>query len=334
MEYGELITMAEANLKAKDIFKNYCAGEGTYLRSGPETNFVGRFNLRYFERFGFKFRMIDSREASTEITLFNRKFETPILSGALSGMGDITDKPLVKVASGVKDSGSMMWVGIASSEQVKEVLETQVPTVRIVKPFQEIETMIKELREAEEGGAIAVGTDIDFFYGGKRGDRTFAPKAMGPRSVRELKKLVGITKLPFILKGVLSAQDAKKALETGAGGIVVSNHGGGIIDYAAHPLEVLPEIKGVIGDRIPIFVDSGFRRGSDVMKALALGADAVLIGWLLVMGLAANGSQGVAEMIHILTAEVRRIMSVTGCKNLSEIDKSILMERDFSPGIC
>jgi len=329
MEYGELMRLAEENLKAKGIFKNYCLSEGIPLRGGPETNFVGRFNLQYFEGFGFKFRMIDSEEASTEITLLNRKFKTPILSGTLSGMADITDKPLVKVASGVKDSGSMMWLGIAASEQVKEVLETGSPTVRIVKPFKEVETMMKELKEAEDGGAIAVGTDINFFYGGKRGDRTFAPKAMAPKSVTELKKLVKATRLPFILKGVLSAQDAEKALEIGAGGIVVSNHGGMIIDYAAHPLEVLREIKNVIGDKIPIFVDSGFRRGSDVMKALAMGANAVLVGWLLVMGLAANGSEGVTEMISVLTEELRRIMSVTGCRNLSEIDDTVLVKRNL-----
>jgi isopentenyl diphosphate isomerase/L-lactate dehydrogenase-like FMN-dependent dehydrogenase len=91
----------------------------------------------------------------------------------------------------------------------------------------------------------------------------------------------------------------------------------------------LPEIKKVIGSKIPIFVDSGFRRGSDVMKALALGADAVLVGWLLAMGLAANGSQGVTEMIDTVTSELRRIMSVTGCKNLSRIDDNVLVKRDF-----
>jgi len=329
MEYGELVSKAEANLKAKGILNNYTLGEGSSLRQGAETNFVNAFNHRYFDRFGFEFRMIDSKEATTEITLFNRKFKTPILSGALSGMVDITEKPLAKMAAGVKDSGSMMWVGIVSSENLKEVLDTGAPTVRIVKPFQDNETMVRELKEAEEGGAIAVGTDIDFFYGGKRGDRTFAPKAMGPKSVAELKKLASVTKLPFILKGVLSAHDAKKALEIGAGGIVVSNHAGVVIDYAAHPLEVLPEIKQVIGDRMPIFVDSGIRRGSDVMKALALGADAVLVGWALIMGLAANGSQGVTEIVDILTAELRRIMSVTGCKNLSEIDDNVLVRRDY-----
>lgn len=327
MEYGELIRTAEANLKAKDVLRNYVLGEGTALRQGAETNFVGRFNIQYFERFGFKFRLIDSGDASTEITLFGRTFKTPILSGALSGLGDIAEKPLVKVASGVKASGSMMWVGIASADHVKEVLETGAPTVRIVKPFKDVETTMKELKEAEEGGAIAVGMDIDFFYGGKRGDRVFAPKAMASKSSKELKDLVSATKLPFILKGVLSADDARKACDIGAGGIVVSNHGGSVIDYAAHPLEVLPEIKQAIGDQMPIFVDSGFRRGSDVMKALALGADAVLVGWLLTMGLAADGSQGVTEAINIVTAELQRIMSVTGCRDLSAIDGSVLVNR-------
>jgi isopentenyl diphosphate isomerase/L-lactate dehydrogenase-like FMN-dependent dehydrogenase len=79
---------------------------------------------------------------------------------------------------------------------------------------------------------------------------------------------------------------------------------------------------------MPIFADGGFRRGSDVMKALALGADAVLTGWLLVMGLAANGSEGVTEIMNIVTAELRRIMSVTGCKNLAEINADVLVKRD------
>jgi len=98
-----------------------------------------------------------------------------------------------------------------------------------------------------------------------------------------------------------------------------------------HLLEVLPEIKAVIGNRIPILADSGFRRGSDVMKALALGADAVLCGWSFIMGLAAGGSQGVHAIIEILTGELRRIMSVTGCRNPSEIGPEVLIQRDFLP---
>ena len=334
MEYHELIAAAEANLKAKNILESYCVREGANYRNGAETNYSNQFNVRYFERFAFKFRLIDSVEASTETTLFGCTLKTPILCAALSGMTDIVEKPLVKVARGIKESGSLMCVGIASAEQVAEVLETGAKTVRIVKPFRDIDAMIKELQEAEQGGAVAVGTDITFSYGGKRGDRTFAPKAMGPKSMADLKTLATVTKLPFVVKGVLSAQDAEKALEIGAGAIVVSNHSGAIIDYAAHALEVLPEIKQVIGKRIPVIVDGGFRRGSDVMKALALGADAVLAGWSIAMGLAANGGEGVTDMVNILTAELQRIMSVTGCRDLSTINRGILVERDHSVRSC
>lgn len=322
MRYDELMKKAEEVLEAKGALKNYRG-------LGAETGYTGRFNMEYFKAFGFKLRMIDSVEANTEITLFNRKFNTPITSGALSGMTNVTEEPLGKMAAGVREAGSMMWVGITTSEQFLSVVKTGVPTVRIVKPYADPEKMARELKEAEQAGAIAVGTDIDFFYGGKVGDHTFAPAAMGPKSMEQLKEIMAITKLPFILKGVLSVADAEKALKLGAGAIVVSNHAGAVIDYCAHPLEVLPEIKSVIADAMPIFADSGFRRGSDVMKALALGADAVCMGNAFIMGLAANESQGVTEIINILTGELRRIMSVTGCGKLNQISSDILLKREF-----
>jgi isopentenyl diphosphate isomerase/L-lactate dehydrogenase-like FMN-dependent dehydrogenase len=90
----------------------------------------------------------------------------------------------------------------------------------------------------------------------------------------------------------------------------------------------LQEIMDIVDGKIPILVDSGFRRGSDVMKALSLGADAVLVGWLLVVGLAADDSQGVTGMIDVVTGELGRIMSVTGCGTLADIDGKILVRRD------
>jgi 4-hydroxymandelate oxidase len=322
MRYNELIQKAEQALEAKGALKNYRG-------LGAESGYTGRFNSECFKAFGFKFRVIDSLSASTEVTIFNKKFSTPIASGALSGMTNVTDEPLKKIAEGVRDAGAMMWVGITSSDQFLSAARTGVPTVRIVKPYADLQKMAEEIKEAEGAGAIAVGTDIDFFWGGKVGDHTFAPGAMSPKTCDQLKELVSATKLPFILKGVLSGADAEKALKIGAGGIVVSNHAGAIIDFSAHPLEVLPEIKKVVGNAIPIFADSGFRRGSDVMKALALGADSVCMGNALIMGLAANGSQGVTELIGILNEEVRRIMSVTGCPTVGDIDSEILVKREF-----
>ena len=114
MEYAELIAAAEANLQAKGILKNYSVEQGFHFRKGAETNHANRSSREFFERFAFRFRLIGSAEASTEVTLFKRKFKTPILSAALSGMADVAEKPLIKIASAVKDSGSMMWLGVVS----------------------------------------------------------------------------------------------------------------------------------------------------------------------------------------------------------------------------
>lgn len=322
MDYRELMQKGLETLEGKGLGRKY-------ERPGVETGYAARYNLEYFRRFGFKCRVIDSREASTGLSLFGRTFRTPIFGAALSGMHDITEEPLPKLAAGLGEAGSMMWLGISSPQEVRSVLQTGTPTVRIVKPFKDLDKMKQEIREAEAGGALAVGCDVIFSYGGKREERCFAPAALSPKSTAELKELVRATSLPFILKGILSPEDARKAVDVGAGGVVVSNHSAGILDYSAHPLEVLPEIREVIGDRMPIFADSGFRRGTDALKALALGADAVLMGTALILALAAEGSGGVRDMVNILTGELQRGMTLTGCPALSAVTGDILVRRDL-----
>jgi len=322
MNYKEIIEKGENLLKEKGLPSNY-------LGPGAETNYTAITNLEYFKLLAFKLRLLDTDEAVTATTIFGRKLRTPILSAALSGMKNIAKNPLKKIAQGVNESGSMMWVGVSSSEDLESVVKTGVPTVKIIKPFKDIKKIVKKIESAEKMGVVAVGIDIDFFLGGKFGDKLYAPGQMGLISLSELKDLASATKLPFILKGVLSEYDAEKALEIGAKGIVVSNHAAYVLDYLVHPLEVLPRIKNTIGDDATIFVDSGFRRGTDVLKALSLGADTVLIGHLLMIALAANGYEGVKDIIEILTAELKRAMTLTGCRNISEIDDSIIHKRNL-----
>jgi isopentenyl diphosphate isomerase/L-lactate dehydrogenase-like FMN-dependent dehydrogenase len=133
-----------------------------------------------------------------------------------------------------------------------------------------------------------------------------------------------MTRLPFILKGILGKRDAEKAIDIGAECLVVSNHGGSVIDYAAHALEVLPEVEATLEDRMKVLVDGGFRRGTDVAKALALGADGVLVGRVLVLSLAANLSDGVRDMIIAMNSELQRVMTLTGCANVPAFNSSIL----------
>jgi 4-hydroxymandelate oxidase len=128
--------------------------------------------------------------------------------------------------------------------------------------------------------------------------------------------------VPFLIKGILTPEDAAISVERGFDGLIVSNHGGRSLDYAPSTLEVLPEIAEAVNGRIPVLMDSGIRRGSDVFKALALGADAVLAGRALRWGLGAFGPQGAQRVIEILQAELRQAMAATGRQNLAAIDPS------------
>lgn len=137
--------------------------------------------------------------------------------------------------------------------------------------------------------------------------------------------LRSITKLPLIIKGVLRAEDAKKAVAMGLNGIIVSNHGGRRLDGVPASIEQLPQVVAAVGDRAEVFLDSGIRRGTDVLKALALGAKAVLIGRPYAWALAANGEAGVAKVIELLREELVSAMLATGCEKISSIDRSLLV---------
>lgn len=135
------------------------------------------------------------------------------------------------------------------------------------------------------------------------------------------------TKLPIILKGIVHADDARKALDAGIDGIIVSNHGGRQTDGSIATLDALPKIVEVIQDKIPVLLDSGIRGGADVIKALALGAKAVCVGRPYVYGLAVGGEQGVYEVMRNIMAEFELTMALAGATNLSEINRKMLVRR-------
>ncbi len=136
------------------------------------------------------------------------------------------------------------------------------------------------------------------------------------------------TNLPIILKGIMHPDDAKMALEKGVDGIIVSNHGGRQVDGAVGALEALPEVAEAVGDEVPVLMDSGIRRGSDIMKAMALGAKAVLVGRPLMYGLAVAGQKGVKEVLQNMLADLDITMGLTGESKVSELDESLLRKLD------
>jgi len=130
--------------------------------------------------------------------------------------------------------------------------------------------------------------------------------------------------LPVILKGVVRGDDAKRALDEGCGGIWVSNHGGRQLDTSITTAQALPEVVEAVGGRAPVIVDSGIRRGTDVLKALAMGADIAAIGRPQLWGLAADGERGVATVLELLRAEFSLAMGLAGCATLADIDRDLL----------
>jgi 4-hydroxymandelate oxidase len=141
---------------------------------------------------------------------------------------------------------------------------------------------------------------------------------------KDLEWLASITKLPIIIKGVCRVDDAIKATEHGIKGILVSNHGGRQMDSAPATIDVLPAIVDAVGNRTTVLMDGGIRRGTDAMKALAQGAKAVLVGRPVLWGLAAGGQQGVEKALSMLKEELDLGMALSGCRNLKELNRSLL----------
>ncbi len=138
--------------------------------------------------------------------------------------------------------------------------------------------------------------------------------------------LVSNTHLPVLVKGVMNPADARDAISAGVAGIIVSNHGGRVLDTQPATVEALPAVARSVDGRVPILVDGGIRRGTDIVKALALGASAVMIGLPIIHGLAAAGAPGVAHVLHILRTELEMAMMLCGCKALGEISSDVIWQ--------
>uniref|UniRef100_A0A453L4R0 (S)-2-hydroxy-acid oxidase n=1 Tax=Aegilops tauschii subsp. strangulata TaxID=200361 RepID=A0A453L4R0_AEGTS len=140
-------------------------------------------------------------------------------------------------------------------------------------------------------------------------------------SWKDVEWLKSITSLPILVKGILTAEDARKAVEAGAAGVIVSNHGGRQLDYAPATISVLEEVVKAVAGAVPVLVDGGIQRGTDVLKALALGARAVMVGRPVMYGLAARGEAGAKHVIEMLNRELELAMTLCGCRSVAEITR-------------
>lgn len=291
------------------------------LRRKPEDSNI--LTERYFEKILVETRYLDAVIPDTSVELFGKTFATPVMTAALSHIPGKDGDGMVQMAQGAAEAGALTWVGMTTLEQYGEIAQTGAPLVRIIKPYKDEREIFSRIEQAEEEGAVAVGMDIDHSFNKRGQPDSVLGMPMSPKTTKDIASYCKRTKLPFLLKGVLSAQDAQKCLDAGVGGILVSHHHG-IMASAVPALLVLPEIVKTVQGKIPVFVDGSFENGMDVFKALALGADAVCVGRALMPPIQQQGAEGCRQTIQDITDELAAAMARTGSRDIKYIDPSLL----------
>jgi len=295
------------------------------IKSKPwDSNGITR---EYFDSLLVEMRHIDAVIPSTKLELYGETFDTPIMMAALSHLNTVCDNGMVEMAKGAHAANALNWAGMGDEAEIAAITATGARTINIIKPYADNDYIFERIEYAQRCGVLALGMDVDHSFGGNGKYDDVLGEKMKSKSLVELKEFIRATELPFIIKGVLSEQDAYKALEAGAKGIVVSHHHG-IMNYAVPPLYILPKIAKVINHQIPIFVDCGVVSGMDVFKALALGADAVSAGRVIMDPLKKNGSMGVKDQIIKMTEELAGVMARTCSQDLNHIDPSVIYQRN------
>ncbi|GMB01417.1 alpha-hydroxy-acid oxidizing protein [Pelosinus sp. IPA-1] len=311
-----------------------CAGEVPGM-GGTGTGEAFAENVKALANIKLNMRTIHSAlQPETSIEMFNHQFKTPIMgapiTGAVINAGDaLNELQMVSaIVEGSSLAGSIGWIGDPANPSLYEdglqSIRLAGQGIAIIKPRLDLKEIKELFKLAEKAGAIALGVDLD-----GAGLITMALKGqpVGPKTKEELTELIQSTKLPFIVKGIMTADEAIKCVEVGAKAIVVSNHGGRVLDHTPGAADVLPEIAKAVKGRITILADGGVRSGADVLKLLALGADGVLIGRPLIVGAYGGGTEGVKTIVEKYTSELKAAMILTGCKSIKDIGPEVLWHR-------
>jgi len=281
----------------------------------------------YFDSLLIEPRYIDSDLPSTKFELYGKTFDTPIMTAALSHLGNTAENGMVIYAQAAAKANAVHWVGMGEDKELEDICATGAATIKIIKPHADNKEVFRKIEHAKKAGCFAVGMDIDHAFNGSGGYDNVLGLPMKAKSTEELADFVKAAEIPFIVKGVLSTKDAEKCLKAGCKGIQLSHHHG-IMSYAVPPLMMLKEILEVVRGEIPVFIDCGIESGMDVYKCLALGARAVSVGRHL-MPLLKKGPDATADRIKEMTGELAATMARTGVKDLNSFDSSVIHQRKF-----
>jgi 4-hydroxymandelate oxidase len=332
-----------------------------YYSSGAHDEITLRDNREAYNRIKIHYKVlvdVSKRDLSTEV--LGQKISFPLIIAPTAFHKMAHDEGECAVAKAAVKADTIMCLSTLSNSTVEEVSNNCNSNFWFqLYVFRDKAVTEKLVRRVEKAGARAIVVTVDAPLLGTR-EKDVKNKFQLPRGLsvinlmpdnkdelpgdkpdsglslyfnemldqglnwKDIEWLVSITKLPIILKGIVRPDDALRAIEYGAKGIVVSNHGGRQLDTSPATIEVLPSIAKAVDNRIEILVDGGVRRGTDIFKAVALGAKAVLVGRPVLWGLACNGSEGVFEVLSMLKKEFDLALALSGCPNVKDIQRDLV----------
>jgi len=273
------------------------------------------------------------KDPSTKYEFLGKILSSPMMVAPITGLnynagGAIEEEDYIDdIVNGSIECGILPMIGDGGNPDfyrwgIEAIKKVDGNGIAIIKPRENSE-IIKRIKMAEEVGALAVGVDTD---GAGLLVMASMGQPVGPKSPEELKELVNSTKLPFIVKGIVSVEEAIIAADAGVAGIIVSNHGGRVLNGTISAIEKLSEIKKAVGDRVVVIADGGVREGMDIIKFIASGADCVLIGRPVIWGSVGGRKEGVKLTLDTLKNQLYQGMILTGAKDIESIGEEMLVK--------
>ena len=309
-----------------------CAGEVPGMGGlGSGSSFTA--NIDALNRYRLNMRLIHGiTSPDTAVQFLGRELSMPILAAPIGGVsfnmgGAVTEEDYISaVIGGCCAAGTMGCTGDGVPDFIHEAGFEAIKAnggagIPFIKPWEDDELFLK-LEKAEQTGAKVFGMDID--AAGLVTLRKMG-RPVSPKTLEDLKKIIAATSMKFILKGVMTVDDAVLAAEAGVDAIVVSKHGGRVLDSAPGAADVLPAISDAVKGKVTIIADGGVRSGGDVLKLLALGADCVMIGRPVSIAAMGGLKQGVEAYFEKILGELVQSMVLTGTGSVCEVDRNILL---------
>lgn len=321
-----------------------------YVASGAADEFTVKWNREAFDKIKIRTQVLnDVSKLDTKVSLFGQELPYPILIAPTAFHKIMHPEGEIATARGAGAASAIYVVSSFTTTPIEEIARVATQPLWFQLYVTDDRAFVKDLiQKVEALGCQALCVTVDTSVTGTR-DRQQRIKFQLPAELKapymidmkigsqgqalsykksltwkDIEWLKSFSKIPILLKGILNPEDAEKAIQIGADGIIVSNHGGRNLDTVPATIEVLPHIAQKVNKRIPVLMDGGIRRGTDVLKAIALGATAVLVGKPICFGLACGGSEGVTKILTILRKEFEVAMALSGRPTIASIDQSLI----------